>query len=260
MTAFDVSDEKFQTLRMLGLTVNQARVYLALLGLKESSAKAISEVAGLAACDVYRVLPELQKIGLIDTLVTTPKQFVAVPPESSVQILAMRKKLENDNLQSKAANLIRGFREQHLQQPQKAEIALITGGKRLKEFGAPKLLNIKTELRAIQTNALFRDFVYNTSDSLKKLLEKGVEIRFVIENKSGIKNPSDELKGLLENNNFRVRFAKRKILSCIFLNDNTGAFIGASLDPIHDPSYWSNNPCVIEVVNTYFETLWRESS
>jgi hypothetical protein len=108
---------------------------------------------------------------------------------------------------------------------------------------------------AVQTNVLFRRFINNTADNLDKLLKRKVDVRFVIESPEGIVQPDTDLERFLEMDNFRVRFFKGKIQACILLHDNTDAFMSTSLDTIHTPSYWSNNPCVIAIVRDYFEGI-----
>ena len=88
---------------------------------------------------------------------------------------------------------------------------------------------------------------------------KGIELCFVIESPEGLKRSSEQLAGLLKNSNFKVRFAKNGIEVCILLFGTGDVFIGASLDPLGDPSYWSDNSCLKALVETYFKTVWQES-
>ncbi|MCW4009181.1 MAG: hypothetical protein NWF05_00985 [Candidatus Bathyarchaeota archaeon] len=252
---------EMEFLQTLGLTQNQARVYLALIQFEKTTAKILATTSKLAACDVYRVIPELHKLGLLEILVTSPKEFQATPPEDAIKILLRRRKEDYERTQMEAKDFLKGI---HLEKvPPVTEIkktALIPCGYRAIQFGTPKLLATKKRLDAIQTNRLFHRFINNSADDLKKLLRRKVEMRFIVENPRGIEKPNEDLDALLKYLNFKVRFAKNKIKACILLHDDTDAFISTSLDPIHTPSYWSSNPCMIAVTRSYFETTWKKAT
>jgi|WetSurMetagenome_2_1015567.scaffolds.fasta_scaffold03757_2 hypothetical protein len=256
---FSEQDNKeTQRLQTLGLTLNQARVYLALLKAEKlATAKALSVTSGLAACDIYRIVPELVKLGLLEVLVTSPKEFRAVPPADATEILITQRKKEVENLSLTAKKFIE---ELHLgtksETSEFPETALIPGGHRATQFGLPKLLATKAMLDAVQTNASFRRFASSNSESLEALLEKRVKMRFVIESAAGLEVLEENLVSLLKNGFFKLRFAKKRIQACVMLHDDTDVFLNTSLDPVHSTFYWSNNSCFAAVVRNYFETMW----
>lgn len=260
MIAEQENEEEIESLQLLGLTQNQAKVYLALIKSENSTAKTLSNLSGLATCDVYRVIPELQKLGLLEVLVASPKEFRATPPEHAMNILCKQMEKQFQETQVKARKLLlRMESEKSCKLPDTSKMALIPGGYRATQFGLPKLAATKKRMFAVQTNVLFRRFINNTADNLDKLLKRKVDVRFVIESPEGIVQPDTDLERFLEMDNFRVRFFKGKIQACTLLHDNTDAFMSTSLDTIHTPSYWSNNPCVIAIVRDYFEMHWRKS-
>ncbi|MFB3888399.1 MAG: helix-turn-helix domain-containing protein [Candidatus Bathyarchaeia archaeon] len=59
------NEERIEVFMRLGLTMNQARVYLALARLGLTTAKRLSKDAQISRQDVYRVMSELQEIGLL---------------------------------------------------------------------------------------------------------------------------------------------------------------------------------------------------
>ncbi len=60
--------ENMDLLLGLGLTVNQAKVYLAILKLEKSSVSQIAKLSKVRREDVYRILPSLEILGLIERL------------------------------------------------------------------------------------------------------------------------------------------------------------------------------------------------
>jgi len=47
-------------------------------------AASLFEVSGVARQDVYRVLLELQKLGIVEKIIATPNRFRALPPMAAL--------------------------------------------------------------------------------------------------------------------------------------------------------------------------------
>jgi sugar-specific transcriptional regulator TrmB len=73
------NDETIYLLMDLGLTCSQAKAYLALTVLKKAEAKKIARVSCIARQDIYRIMPELERIGLVEKLIATPVLYGAIP-------------------------------------------------------------------------------------------------------------------------------------------------------------------------------------
>ena len=62
------NDENTDLLLGLGLSLNQARVYLAILKLEKTTVGQVAKFSKVRREDVYRLLPSLEKMGLIERL------------------------------------------------------------------------------------------------------------------------------------------------------------------------------------------------
>jgi len=71
--------EDVRILTDLGLTGRQARVYLALLKTGGGKAKAVADVSLVNRQEIYRIIDDLQQLGLVQRKVTTPTTFTATP-------------------------------------------------------------------------------------------------------------------------------------------------------------------------------------
>ena len=95
--------ETVDTLIELGLTLNQARIYVALLhSEKSATAKEISKITNITRQDVYRILPALQKAGLLEKTITAPTMYKATPLKLGVSILIKNKTAQHNELIEKA--------------------------------------------------------------------------------------------------------------------------------------------------------------
>ena len=81
-------EDSIHTLEDLGVTESQGNVYLALLRLGVASkAATIAKFSNTPRQDVYRLLMELQQIGIVQKIITKPAMFRAIPPKETVDIL-----------------------------------------------------------------------------------------------------------------------------------------------------------------------------
>jgi sugar-specific transcriptional regulator TrmB len=105
------SSECIDVLKRLGLTLNEARVFYALSGVGKSTAKSISKASGIAREVVYQVLPSLQRKGLVEEIVTSPKSFRALPMEEAFGALLRRRTRENAELKERARKTLENWQD-----------------------------------------------------------------------------------------------------------------------------------------------------
>jgi sugar-specific transcriptional regulator TrmB len=92
-----------KTLRELGLSLLQAKVYLALVKLgTHSTVKAISICSKVARQDVYRTITELREFGLVEMVIGNPALFRAIPLQETVSILMEKKKPKNPSIDGRS--------------------------------------------------------------------------------------------------------------------------------------------------------------
>ncbi len=82
-----------KALSRYGLSVNEVKTYLYLAGVSEKGATEISEAVSLHRTETYRVLRDLEKKGLILSVLGKPIKFAAVPPYTAVDQLLETQKI-----------------------------------------------------------------------------------------------------------------------------------------------------------------------
>jgi sugar-specific transcriptional regulator TrmB len=113
---FDVDigeDEDIEAFKTLRLTLLQAKVYLAIVRLKEAKIREISKSVKVARQDIYRVVAELQELGLVEKVIATPCRYEAVPIRQAAFILLKRIQDDDVESQEKAMTLIERHKKQH---------------------------------------------------------------------------------------------------------------------------------------------------
>ena len=88
-------EPKFSELKVLfdlGLTLKQARVYLALSRSRILKISEISRISNVVRPDLYKTLSKLQQLGLVERIIQTPIAYSAIPIEEGVSLLLENKR------------------------------------------------------------------------------------------------------------------------------------------------------------------------
>jgi sugar-specific transcriptional regulator TrmB len=97
-------------LGLFGVTNTQAKIYIGLNVLGVASASEIAFLSEVRREEVYRVMPQLEKIGLVTRKLETPRRFLAIEVKSAFETLISikRKAMEKEitNLRQKKVKLI----------------------------------------------------------------------------------------------------------------------------------------------------------
>lgn len=94
-------------LQKLGLSKNEIRVYIFLARSRERKASEISEGLSLHRTETYRILRDLEKIGLVSSVFEKPLKFIATSFEQAIGTLIEAKKLKIRQLEKNKAQLIK---------------------------------------------------------------------------------------------------------------------------------------------------------
>ncbi|HVN66195.1 MAG TPA: helix-turn-helix domain-containing protein [Methanomicrobiales archaeon] len=76
-----------EKLTKFGLTQNQARIYLAILSLGTTQIEPISKVSAVRREDIYRILPKLYEMGIVERVIGTPTRVRALPVDRALRVL-----------------------------------------------------------------------------------------------------------------------------------------------------------------------------
>jgi len=102
-------EETASELAEFGLTKTQAKIYITIVALGVASASEIAALSKIRREEVYRIIPKLEKHGLVIRKLKTPRKFSAIQPEKAIQLLTKTKlktmKEEIDKLQQKTSRI-----------------------------------------------------------------------------------------------------------------------------------------------------------
>ena len=252
--------EDFQILVDLGLTLLQAKVFLALLSRGTSKVTEISQVSKVSRPDVYRSLSKLQELGLIEKEISKPYLFRTIPAENAISILITSRDTKTKDLKNKTKFLLNKYTtiKQIISYQEESKFIFVPSQESL----ISKLTNaIQSANKSIDVLTSSKRFIQACTCLTKPLEEawkRQVKGRAIIERpkKSQIetflkiwKYPWADILYITDSpNTIMAIYDKKKV----FIFTKPDANLKDS------PALWSNNSSLVNIANKYFEGIWNK--
>ena len=255
--------DEIQILSRFGLTFNEARVFLALTLLGSANVKEISKFSNVAREAVYRVLPRLQKFGLVEKEIAWPTRFTAMNLDDAVTVLLGLRNKETRDLQEKANALLRLKSKKAKMEPleENSKFLLIPAKKMLISKIGEGVDRAQKCICILTSNKRHINELNIFCKAVGKALSRCVKFRIVTSNVERVLSPS-----ILEvgNNDSRIEI-RYTLLDCRYtalIMDKKEVFIIAkpTAEFLESTALWSNNSSLVNIVDDYFEILWKTAS
>jgi len=264
-------EKAFNILTGLGLTSRQTKIYLALLQLDMAKAQKISDISKVRRENIYRIIPELQKMGLVEKTIGKPIMYRAIKIEDAVSILLDRKTEHINKLQKEAKTVINNFKKSKATWKgiiDKEETHFLVIPRNVMQIKRKRqsIVNSESSIDIVTTVNRFCCIISLYFPSFKKACERGVKIRFITE-KLALETASSsnaEFQRIMQFctlERINCRYSKQPIGNIVGIIDKKEVYINIdpSLRVEESPVLWSNHPTLIEIADHYFENLWNAS-
>jgi sugar-specific transcriptional regulator TrmB len=257
------NDENTDLLLGLGLSLNQARVYLAILRLEKTNVGQAAKFSKVRREDVYRVLPSLEKMGLIEKLMGKPTQVRATPISDALGFLVAEEKDKSDERLTGMRNKVQKLSLKDWKQPLPGEESLyilIAEKKAILAKTSELIRNSKKEVAMIADKGRIIPILSQFSDECKQAIKKGAQIRLIFEGDTPDGLLKAKVKKLIDGASVHVKFHSEP-LNHFIMSDDKEALITASKESGlgESPSLWTNNNNLIGVLRTGFESDWEKA-
>jgi sugar-specific transcriptional regulator TrmB len=260
----EVPEKHLETLKNLGLTLCQAKVYLAVVQIGTSKAKKISEVTSIARPYVYVIIRELEKLGLIEKMISN-HGTKAIPLHAGISYLVRRKKQETQQLAQKAQNMLRNFEK--LDNTTKAQdytsqFVWLSEGEPYIRKQLEEVNNAQNSIDFVTTWKRFPHTTFISGEPAKKALRRKVKMRVVMEKPPKRRPLPHVITNLKKYRNYYLRYIPNPPLTVIAIFDQKKIIIdvSSSAGPAECPALWSNNPSLLAAMQSYYENLWCPSN
>jgi sugar-specific transcriptional regulator TrmB len=270
MTNAPLPERLIRELTSFGLSWNEAKVYLALLQLKKANARAIARLSNVPRQEIYRVLPQLERLGMIEVIVDKPTKFLAIAPEevlleliehkqeaTAKQVHELRTKkstLEKElkKIEGKSSGLVRA---------EPVRFAVISGRHLINEKIQEMLHNAKSEvLWAVPKLEIRRAVIYDRDKMLRDCAQRNVNVRILTEIDEENLREVSRLSKFCE-----IRHVSR-LTSLTTIVDNKELIVGSAVYAREDLTegelmheLWTNDSNHVNVMKNFFEKLWNDA-
>jgi predicted transcriptional regulator len=255
------TDEYTETLMHFGLSHVQALTYLTLVKLKKSDARTIAKLSNVARQDIYRVMPSLQKLGLVQKIIGVPTMYRATPIENATSVLLENKRDEYDKLVIRTDELIQSFRNSgvgSLDQDDETQFVLISEYSTLLKQHETLTKACECTLDLMLPLVRYSRKGEREWSQVNEALEQRpqIKVRLITQEPNDQKSFFKFWSPLVKNESFQIKYVNKPIAVFMHVFDNKQLLMSVGKNGFL-PSLWCNNPTIIELATFYFNKEWN---
>lgn len=195
-------DDLISKLSGFGFTVNQAKVYLSIVTSGATSVSKIALNTRLHRQDIYKIIPKLERMGLIMKTIDKPSLIAAIPIEKGLSQLVLSEKEKTKkritHLEANLKELTNVIREQQSieQKPEEDENWFIplTTAEQITNRSNITFGNVSKECNLVINLKLIKPLMNRLQQHFQRLEKNKVKIRIIIENSTNDKMLNTILK------------------------------------------------------------------
>jgi DNA-binding response OmpR family regulator len=260
----ELLEETSNELAFYGLTKTQAKIYIATTALGIASASEIAKLAKIRREEVYRLIPELEKHGIITRKLKVPRKFSATPPATAIRILTKTKlntmKEEIEKLEQKQTELLTKLKAITL--PIKQDDCTIEVIAQKDNIDARFANMAKDANKQIEIVFPLQDLLITFANYPQKTKNKPepVNIRIITE-KHKQRIFTKEIMQLTKTNQNTVELKQIEKLpyNLLIIDDKEAIWKGNQPLNENTPTFWTDDSTQITFLKTSFENLWQKS-
>jgi len=259
-----LQDNDVQMLNALGLTLLEAKVYLALTKAGKATIATISKTSKVARPDVYRTLAKLQEKGFAEKIIVFPTEFKPCPMKQCLLTLIENKRKNLREAQEKVTailwNLTRARFEKNNSntlQEDESRFSLLPEQTAVKRKERT-LSNVRKSFDVVTTLENSHSIMFIDTEGIAEALQRGVKIRVIIDKPDEEKLLSDITKHLEKYPTFKIRHLPNAPKALMSIYDKKEVRVCTCTHPMLKkcPTLWTNNPCLLSILQDYFEIKW----
>jgi sugar-specific transcriptional regulator TrmB len=257
-------EESIEALTGLGLTLLQSKVFSALARSGYATINEISEISKVPRQDIYRVVSELEQLGVVEKTISRPVKFSIIDIEAAFSILIDRKKEEYLKVERIKQDLLKRLiiqKQTALDQKDIDKFVLLQGRNALSRATIENLKKTTKTFDFATTQARLLQALQNMHQVFEEKLEEDVVSRIIIEKPADQKVFSYNGGKILNHPNFMLRYSQRPLNALVAIYDKK-----AALAPIHedgtwlkDPSVYTTNHVFLAMFQGYFNKEWESA-
>lgn len=257
-------DESVQTLIDLGLTVLQAKVYIAMYKSDESTGRGIAKAAKVAPQDVYRILVELQEKGLVEKILGRPNKYSPLPMQNVLSFLLKHKEHEYKEIEKKTEKLYDEFKTRLPQNDlgKKSRFLMITTKDANISRIKKSVLTTKRSVDVIDSWVSFKHAITIYEEHILEGVKKNVKFRFITNEPEDGESIPENVRAWKKEGWVELKHISARPPTAIRIEDQekVSFCITHARHRLEAPGLFSDNPCFVAIMQDYFEMLWNKAT
>ena len=258
------NDENTELLLGLGLTLNQAKVYLAVIKLEKTTVVQVANFSKVRREDVYRILPSLEKMGLVERLLGKPTEIRATRITDALSLLVEAEKGKSDERLVGMRGIVQklSLKDWKQELPKEESTYILIAEKNSIFAKASDLINeSKKELALIADKARIMSILFEFSDEYKFAVKNGSVIRLLFESEGSDSLLKEKVKKLIgKEASIHIKFHHEPLNHFLMSDDKEAMITTAKQTGLGEsPCLWTNNCNLIGVLRTSFESDWEKA-
>lgn len=250
-----IKNEDVQCLHELGLTHLQAKVYLTLLKTKTSTAKNIAIESKIARQEIYRVLSEIEELGIIEKILTNPTKYKATPLSDTIYFLMKRRNKKTQNIEKSIKRVLKNHKNDQPKNFREEDFFILIPKK---ERFVKKLKQLISQSKKSVKVITAKNRLINSRDSLQTTIiqagKRGINLQLITEKdleEKVLQGYWPEYK-----NNVRYFLKTPPVVMAIIDNKEVLLITSANSAFANSSALWSNNHSQVTLAVNYFEMMW----
>jgi sugar-specific transcriptional regulator TrmB len=259
-----VQTELIKKIKDFGLNSYEAKIWTALLSRGISSAGELSDISNVPRSRTYDVLESLEKKGFIIMKLGKPIKYMALPPAEVINVIKKRIKEESVKQEQameelKTSPILNELTVLHTQGIDMVEptdlVGLVKNRENIYDYADAAIKNAEKSVYILTSKEGLTRKIAHMKKTLKKVADKGVQIKVLVHNAKDLDVASAELKGIAEvkTANTQARF--------ILVDDHQLLFMitdDKEVHPSYDVGVWVRTPYFATAMKSMFEMMWKK--
>ena len=264
-------DKDAEMLCDFGLTLNQAKVYLAALQLGLACVGKISKESKIRREDVYRTLPTLEKLGLIEKTLGTPTRVKARPLEKALSVLMNSQRTKLSRLKTEKEELLKKhqktWKEPNLAEEEENQFVLLSERELILSKIMLMMKKATEQVDIISTSENFFQYLPSYARPLKKTINKGVkvQVRVILDmerSKDSIGRIQEKVKAIPSGAPVQIEYSYDSLNPLVIVDGKEvlmGTYVKQVFGVGESPYLWSTNQTLAGLLQKSFEEQWHHS-
>ena len=252
-------------LESFGFTVNQAKVYLFIVQSGKTRVGKIAKTTQLHRQDIYKLLPKLEKMGLITRTIDKPFMIEAIPLEKALETLILKERRKAEGRILHLENNLKEVIDSIQRQPQineETQFSLLTTDEAIRNRRTLTYKNLEKEAQLVDSFENIQTRPTNFRDFLQTIAQTEAKTRLIV-----VSNEDDEAtKEAIEKiAPFSGQFTAKSIDEAACKNyqiiDNKEIWIGTQqkTETGYPCMFCTNDQNIIDVYKENFKNTWNRA-